>query len=262
MPKALFAGIAVFFLLGPLFVHAEFYSFQENSSSRLQSPQSLFDEAIQKSHDLLKWTFHSSTRPLPLEKYNRLKHFGTWIDDPKTPECFETRALVLMRDSLSEVQMSSANPCKVYSGEWNDPYGGANLKLAREIEIDHVVALKNAYDSGAWSWDFKQRCLFANFMGFDYHLISSASSENKAKSDRGPEGWMPSDKSYACQHLQNWLAIKFIWNLNMTLIEAQAIEMEIEKNRCQIKDFLFSKREINKIRNYALSNSDLCLQNQ
>jgi hypothetical protein len=132
--------------------------------------------------------------------------------------------------------------------------------MARDMEIDHVVALKNAYDSGAFNWDYQHRCLYANFLGYENHLVSASSAENNAKSDHGPEDWMPSDSQYACQHLQNWLVIKFTWKLNMSQAEATAIENEIEQNHCDIKSFQFSKTEMGRIRKFAQQNLELCSQ--
>ena len=260
MPKALIAGIWGLLLLVPLFSRAEFYSFEENSRPTWQGPVELISEASRNADDLLKWILHNTDRPDPTEKYSRLKHFGTWVDDHRTPECYDTRALVLIRDSGSDVKFSSTNPCKVYSGEWVDPYSGTTLKMAQDIQIDHVVALKNAYDAGAWAWDYQHRCLYANFMGFEQHLISASSAENNAKSDLGPEDWMPSDSNYACQHLHNWLAVKFIWGLTMTQREAEAIESEMQKNQCAPKDFQFSKAEVSRIRKFAQDNLELCHQ--
>ncbi len=256
MRKALLAGVCVF--LVPLFSVAQYYSFKENSSPQWAEPSELFVQAARLTHDLLHWTQHKSQRPEAPERYNRLYHFGTWVDDPRTPECFDVRALILMRDSQTRVQMSDVSPCKVFAGSWNDPYGGANWKLAREIEIDHVVALKNAYTSGAWAWDYQHRCLFANFTGFDKHLLSSFITENRQKSDRGPEDWMPSNENYSCQHLHNWLAVKFIWNLTMTSAEAEAIAEQIEIHRCNVKAFQFSKGELNRIRRFAQANLAMC----
>lgn len=260
MPKMFFSGIAGLLLLVPLFSRAEFYSFEENSKPAWQDPAEIISEVAKNADDLLKWTLHKTDRPDPTEKYSRLKHFGTWVNDPRTEECYDTRALVLIRDSVKEVEFSSSNPCKVDTGEWVDPYGGSTIKTARGIEIDHVVALKNAYDSGAWAWDYQHRCLYANFMGFDQHLISASSAENNAKSDHGPEDWMPSDSSYACQHLHNWLAVKFLWNLTMTEREVEAIQSELQNNHCATKDFQFSKAEVSRIQRFAQANLELCPQ--
>ncbi len=258
MRKALLVSVCVF--LVPLFTSAQYYSFKENSNPQWAEPTELLAQAARLTSDLLQWTQHNSQRPEAPEKYSRPYHFGAWVDDPRTPDCFDVRALILMRDSQTRVQMSDVSPCKVFSGSWKDPYGGATWKLAREIEIDHVVALKNAYSSGAWAWDYQHRCLFANFTGFDKHLLSSSSTENKQKSDRGPEGWMPSREDYSCQHLHNWLAIKYIWNLTMTVVEAEAIAELVEIHQCNLKAFQFSKAELNRIRRVAQANLSICRQ--
>jgi hypothetical protein len=133
-------------------------------------------------------------------------------------------------------------------------------RAQEEVEIDHVVALKDAFISGSWAWDFQTRCLYANFLGFERHLLAVSSSENKTKSDKTPEEWMPTDSRYACQHLQNWLVIKLIWKLNMGSSEAQAIALELKRNHCQVQEMQFSRTEISRIRQFAISNLDLCPQ--
>lgn len=264
MPHALKAGILcalLFVIAAPLNVRAEFYTFEENKTpqySEWQDPSEVFLNIAKATTNLLKWTIHDQTRPVAVEKYERLKHFGTWVVDPRQDECYDTRALILIRDSETEVGYSTTNKCKVYSGTWADPYSGGTFKTAREIEVDHVVALKNAYDSGAWQWDYKYRCLYANFRGFENHLLSVSMAENRRKGDRGPERWMPSDDNFACQHLQNWLVVKYIWNLNMSDDEAVAIENQIKLHGCSAKTFQYSKSEIDRARRYAAENLALC----
>lgn len=264
MPKALMAGMWCAILIvfaAPLNVRAEFYTFEENrivTHSDWQDPAEIFSALAKATTNLLKWTIHDQTRPVAIEKYERLRHFGTWVDDWRTNDCYDTRAIILARDSETEVGYSTTNQCKVFSGTWADPYSGQTFKLAREIEVDHVVALKNAYDSGAWGWDYQHRCLYANFTGFENHLISVSMPENRRKGDRGPERWMPSNDNYACQHLQNWLVVKYIWNLNMSDEEAVAIENQIKFHGCTAKSFQYSTSEINKARRFAVNNLELC----
>jgi hypothetical protein len=170
MPRASKAGIWGIIFLFPLISQAEFYSFVEKSNLNWQDPIELVSETTVTAFNLLQWKFHSEDRPLATEKYVRLKHFGTWVDDSRTSECYDTRALVLMRDSQIPAE-TGKNPCKVDKGLWADPYSGTTLESADVMDVDHVVALKNAYDSGAWSWDYQHRCLYTNFLGYKNHLI-------------------------------------------------------------------------------------------
>ena len=257
MRRVILLGVACLGLL-PTVGAAQYYTFQENSKSSWEDPMELVAQAAHQAADLLAWSLHENSRPVASEKYNRKVHFGVWIDDHEDENCFDTRSEVLIRDALSDVQFYQQNPCKVYSGKWHDPYSDQLYTRAIEVEIDHVVALKNAYDSGAWSWKPELRCLYANFMGDPEHLVSASSNANKAKGDKGPEGWMPKNLAFSCQHLHNWLMVKYVWNLNMTEKEVAAIQNYLQEYDCDPKEFKPSKKEIVKIRQNIQRDLKIC----
>ena len=132
--------------------------------------------------DLLRWSEIDEAAPAPAEKYNRLHDFGAWQDFAGDNTCFDTRALVLQRDSLAPLTLSSK--CYIASGLWHDPYTDADYSSAKEIEIDHVVPLKNAYISGASEWTWPRRCAYLNFMGNNFHLLAVQGKANEAKLDK------------------------------------------------------------------------------
>jgi hypothetical protein len=252
------AVLATIVLSVPFQAKADFYSFDESSEVQWQTPLQLVESAAKNATDLLKWIDHSGLQPEPQTKYNRLANFGTWIKDPSEHNCYDTRARVLIRDSQSQVEFSANSNCRVASGNWIDPYGGETVTDAKGIQIDHVVALKNAYDSGAYAWDQQHRCLYANFMGFKNHLVSASSEQNNLKSDKAPDEWMPPDESYACQHLQNWLVIKYVWGLTMSDTEAQGIEKNIKQYNCDPKIFQYASADIAQIRQFAQDHLSMC----
>lgn len=258
MSKSL--GLACLFtVFATISAQAQYYTFSENMRRpQFETPDALLAQAAKQSVQLLSWAFHNTKRPMPSEKYNRQKHFGTWIEEVQDEDCYNIRNEVLIRDSNRPVRFAASNPCRVESGQWFDVYSGETLNSAEDIQIDHVVALKNAYDSGAYSWNWKLRCLYANFMGHDVHLLAVSGRENQQKSDKSPEHWMPTDQRYACQHLQNWLAIKFVWNLNLSQTEATAIAGLVKKYRCHPRMFQPAKSEMAEIRAIASSQLNLC----
>ncbi|MFN8792592.1 MAG: DUF1524 domain-containing protein [Bdellovibrionales bacterium] len=245
---SLFLGLNLWASVG----WAQYYTFSANvrPASAWQEPQSLVSAAARSAVDLLSWSQLPGTRPRPPESYDRLKHFGSWIET-SDQDCYDTRAEILIRDSEKEVRFSANNPCRVSAGYWSDPYSGRSFTQARDVQIDHVVALKNAYDSGAYAWTPQARCAFANFKGYELHLISVSGHENQAKGDRAPDQWMPSDVQYACQHLHNWLTVKLAWNLNMESSEAQAVRHYLQKFQCEAEEFRISRSEMAKIRRAA-----------
>ena len=120
--------------------------------------------------DLLTLEDINQTFPLPAVPYKRDVQYGSWLKDDTS--CLNTRAKVLVRDSAHPVTFTP-NGCNVTTGDWNDPYTGRLHTSANDIQIDHVVALKNAYMTGAHEWNFKKRCLYANFLGNNFHLLKT-----------------------------------------------------------------------------------------
>lgn len=195
--------------------------------------------------------------PRPDEAYNRKKQFGTWIRDRLDGTCMDTRGKVLVRDSQTTVSYRS-NGCTVDSGDWDDPYSGRQFKSAAEIQIDHFVPLKNAYMTGGFEWDSLKRCLYANYMGNEFHLLPVSSGENQRKSDSTPSKYMPSARAYACTYLKQWLEVKTIWTLRITPKEAKAIQMKIADNRCDETQFLIPTQFVTEQRRYMSEHADLC----
>lgn len=232
------------------------------------SPQNLFSlhtlaEKIRNiAFNLLRWKLHPEAPKKPLDRYNRRAHFGNgWINDRSDKQCYNTRAKVLIRDSTAPVSFKDHNTCIVATGEWSEPYTGETITEAGGIDgiqIDHMVPLKNAYTSGAWEWNFQTRCLYANFMGNNFHLISSSARENMRKGDRAPDQYMPPLKSYRCQYLENWLKIKLIWKLNLTSSEVQAVRDEVRTNNCDSSKFTLTARELKQQRKLIYENLKLC----
>lgn len=210
-----------------------------------------------KIYSLLEFTYHQDRYGDVEEPYNRKKHFGEWIKDGRENNCYNTRAKVLIRDSNMEVTLSK-NGCTVVSGEWSDPYTGEDFTDAKDIQIDHFVPLKNAYISGADNWSHAERCLYANYMGNKFHLLSVYGKENNKKSDKTPEEYMPLNRSYRCQYLAQWLKVKMIWNLGLTPPEKQTIVQLAEENDCSPSEMTFSGQELVEQRRFISQNRDLC----
>lgn len=118
----------------------------------------------------------------------------------------------------------------VVSGKWADPYTGETFKEPRQLDVDHVVPLKNAHESGAWKWSAEKREEYANFLKDRRHLLAVKASENRKKGYKAPDGYMPPDTSYRCDYVKEWVKIKKEWELSTTDQENSAIEKL--KQRC------------------------------
>lgn len=126
----------------------------------------------------------------------------------------DTREEILKRDSISKPQVDPYR-CYVVAGDWVSPYDGAKLSDRGDVDIDHVVALKEAWDSGAWAWSESQRKVYANDMSDRRTLIAVTDRVNVSKSDKDPSNWMPPLRSYWCTYLGDWISVKARWGLSM-----------------------------------------------
>ena len=213
--------------------------------------------AVVKEIDLLKWDSINHPLAQPKESYDRLKHFGTWVRDPRERNCLTTRAKVLIRDSEMQVKMNDKG-CSVKKGQWYDPSVDQTFEDGTLMEIDHLVSLKNAYISGAWDWEPKVRCLYANFMGNKMHLIPLNKSENARKGDNTPDHYMPSNKKYRCEYVFKWLAIKSIWQLALNPSEADAIQRIVKDENCDTSQYVYTKQNLKQQRQWMIDNAEIC----
>ncbi|TRZ74384.1 MAG: HNH endonuclease [Actinobacteria bacterium] len=138
--------------------------------------------------------------------------FEHWIDIDG--DGCDTREQVLKRDSVTLPQVDPYR-CKVIAGDWVSPYDGAKWSDPTDVDIDHVVALKEAWDSGAWAWSDATRTAYANDTTDRRTLVAVTDNVNQQKSAKDPSNWVPPLKPYVCTYLGNWISIKARWNLSM-----------------------------------------------
>jgi hypothetical protein len=135
----------------------------------------------------------------------------------------DTRSEVLQRDSITPAQVDPYG-CTVVAGDWVSAYDGLTFTSPGDLEIDHVVALKEAWDSGAWAWTAETRIAYANDLSDTRTLRAVSVSTNRAKGDRDPSNWIPPDPNDVCPFIADWVSIKTRWNLSMDSSEAGRIK--------------------------------------
>ena len=154
--------------------------------------------------------------------YDRDLYFGSWEDFDN--DCQNTRAEVLLEESLANVTFRKADQCVVDTGEWFDPYTGNTYFFASDLDVDHFVPLYDAWYSGAYLWTDYKRIDFANDLLYSDHLIAVDKGENRTKGKSSPAEWMPPNQGFHCEYVSIWVEIKWLWELTITSNEYKFIE--------------------------------------
>ncbi|KAI0393463.1 hypothetical protein F5Y17DRAFT_309758 [Xylariaceae sp. FL0594] len=153
-------------------------------------------------------------------KYSR-DLFPTWITISGT--C-NTREYVLKRDG-SGVEVDGS--CYPTSGSWTSPYDGGKWTQPSDLDIDHMVPLKNAWISGANKWTTAKRQQFANDIDRP-QLWAVTDNVNQAKSDKSPDLWKPPLASFYCVYARAWIQVKSYWQLSITSAEKSALSSMLD----------------------------------
>lgn len=152
------------------------------------------------------------------EGYSRTL-FKHWVDADRN--ACNTRREVLIAEAVEPPTVGAR--CALVGGSWYSPYDDVTLDDTNDIDIDHVVPLAEAWDSGAWSWDAKQRELYANDLDEERSLIAVTDRTNQSKADRDPHEWMPPNTAYECVYLEDWTIVKTRWRLSVDVAEKETL---------------------------------------
>lgn len=184
-------------------------------------PASVF--AQQATFTIERQTFTFEIAPEHEQGYDRddWPHWNKHVGG----QCFTVRDKVLAEESLIPVVTvpGASGRCRVTLGWWRDPYTGSELGRSSDVDVDHVVPLKEAHDSGGHAWTKKRRRAYANDLSYSWHLIAVEDNENQSKSDADPADYLPPNTDFRCQYLEAWIRIKDEWGLNMDQQEADSV---------------------------------------
>ena len=158
--------------------------------------------------------------PADIPAYDR-SDWRHWIDEDG--DCQDARQESLVEESLVPVIFETDRECRVEGGQWFGAFTGAYVEDPGDLDIDHMVPLKNAHLSGAWAWNPAMKEEYANYLGDPDHLIAVSSRANRSKGARGPEEWKPTNQGYWCQYATDWAEIKQWWELTMTKVESEIV---------------------------------------
>ncbi len=171
----------------------------------------------------------------PKTGYERELFGDRWTDDVWVEfghNGCDTRNDILRRDLIDVVIKPDTNGCAVLSGVLNDPYTGTTVDFLRgpntsaDVQIDHVVALSDAWQKGAQQWDEITRRNFAND---PLNLQTTIGWVNQEKGDGDAATWLPPDNSYRCTFVTRIVDVKAAYRLWVTQAEHDAIARVLEQ---------------------------------
>jgi hypothetical protein len=144
--------------------------------------------------------------------------FVLWVDADH--DGCNTRDEVLISESRTPARIGAR--CTV-SGSWRSAYDGLTTTHASALDIDHVVPLKEAWDSGAYGWTAARRLSYANDLGDWRSLRAVSAASNRSKGDQDPAQWLPPMRSFRCTYATDWVAVKVRWGLTVDTAERAAL---------------------------------------
>jgi hypothetical protein len=135
----------------------------------------------------------------------------------------DTRNRILKRDLKNTTENEK---CQILTGILNDPYTGQEIifdraQNAAAVQIDHVVALSDAWQKGAQRLDLTTRTNFAND---PLNLLASEGDTNQAKGDSDAASWLPPNKAFRCEYITRQVRVKQKYSLWVTEAEKAAMK--------------------------------------
>lgn len=164
----------------------------------------------------------------PKTGYERTEFYSSW---PTIDGC-SLRQRIIKREMGDSAVVSEENNCDVISGEYDEPYTGEHRIFSEKsdfttgIQIDHVVALSDAWQKGAQYKTAEERYALATD---PLNLLAVDSSANQKKSDGDAATWLPPNKKFRCQYISRQISVKYKYGLWVTQAEHDAMLKVLEK---------------------------------
>lgn len=159
----------------------------------------------------------------PKTGYDRALFGPAWKDVDRNG-C-DTRNDILARDFKSITRKNGG--CTILKGVLVDPYSGRTIYFTRgvgtsnAVQIDHVVALSDAWQKGAFRWSYEKRMAFAND---PLELLAVDGPLNQQKSDSDAASWLPPNKNFRCSYVARQIAVKSKYEIWVTAAEKDAMQ--------------------------------------
>ncbi|MBO4160773.1 MULTISPECIES: HNH endonuclease family protein [Micromonospora] len=160
---------------------------------------------------------------LPVAAENRTGYsrdlFPHWID--ADGDGCTTRNEVLLAEAVSAPTVTGT--CTLTGGRWYSYYDDASWTATGDLDIDHMVPLAEAWDSGARTWSTSRRQAYANDLGDSRPLAAVTDNVNQSKGDQDPASWLPPYAAARCRYVTEWVATKIRWRLTVDSVERSAL---------------------------------------
>ncbi|MEV8346451.1 HNH endonuclease family protein [Streptomyces niveus] len=134
-----------------------------------------------------------------------------------------TRNEVLLAEALDSPQVSGS--CTLSGGRWFSYYDEQTVTDPGKLDIDHMVPLAEAWDSGASAWTAQRREAYANDQGAEGSLVAVTARTNRQKADKDVTDWLPPATGQQCRYVGEWVATKLRWNLSVDKRELDALKI-------------------------------------
>ncbi|MDF3142148.1 MULTISPECIES: HNH endonuclease family protein [unclassified Streptomyces] len=150
---------------------------------------------------------------------NKFRHWNAG-DDPA--DGCNTRAEVLLHEAVTPPTVGPG--CRLTGGSWFSYYDTTVVTSASGLDIDHMVPLAEAWDSGASAWTAQRREAYANDQGAAPSLVAVTARSNRSKADQDPADWLPPAADVHCRYAAEWVGTKLRWSLAVDEAELGALE--------------------------------------
>ena len=163
----------------------------------------------------------------PKTGYSRDQFYGAW---PIIDGC-SLRQRIIKREMGNSATLSSENDCDVISGEYDEPYTGSHMVFYQKsdfttgVQIDHVVALSDAWQKGAQNLTKEQRY---NLATDPLNLLAVDAATNMKKSDGDAATWLPPNKKFRCGYIARQISVKYKYGLWVSESEHDAMRKVLE----------------------------------
>jgi hypothetical protein len=147
------------------------------------------------------------------------KHWNSGTDS--TDGC-NTRQEVLLAEAIEAPTVGAG--CSITGGKWLSYYDGQEVTAASALDIDHMVPLAEAWDSGASAWSAAKREAYANDQGVSTSLVAVTARTNRSKADQDPAAWLPPASDQYCRYIGEWIGTKLRWSLTIDTAELEALK--------------------------------------